>query len=58
MNFFYMQRGKEEILVAKDLFKKLSDVTAPKMLGHLIKSMDFIVDFLNDKHVDLSFDLT
>lgn len=53
MKVFYLKRGKEELRMAKNLLNNLNDESAEKIITHLGKSMEFIVDFLNNEHTDL-----
>jgi hypothetical protein len=52
MNLFYLKRSKEELNKARILFDDFNNKTIHIIINHLIKSMDFIVDYLNKEHVD------
>ena len=57
MNLFYLKRGKEELNMALQLFSNLNDSTIVKLVEHLVKGMDFMIDYLNDKHTELISDI-
>ncbi len=50
---FYFIRGKEELDIAVELFNVLNNNNFSNFVDHMLKSMDFLVDFINMKHVDL-----
>ena len=56
MNVFYLKRSKEELSLAMDLFDKMSNSSIKSMLAHLINSMDFIVDFLANRHSEMIYE--
>jgi hypothetical protein len=57
MNLLYLHRGREELSLAREFLKDLTDDTVFQVINHLTKGMDFIVDFLNNEHVELALNL-
>ncbi|PIU61898.1 hypothetical protein COS83_03320 [archaeon CG07_land_8_20_14_0_80_38_8] len=53
MNLFYLKRGKEEIMLSHELLNNFNDDKAMKLVTHLSKSMNFMIDFMNNKHVEM-----
>ncbi len=49
---FYFIRGKEELDVAVDLFNLLNNNNFSNFVDHLFRSMNFLIDFVNAKHID------
>ncbi|VVB75379.1 Uncharacterised protein [Candidatus Tiddalikarchaeum anstoanum] len=57
MNLSYLKMSKEEIDLAYNLLDGLNDNNILPLIQHLLKSMGFMTDYLNDGHVDLTFEL-
>lgn len=57
MNLFYLKRSKEELRIAKEFLNNLNDDTIFKLITHLTKGMEFIVDFINNAHVEFAYNL-
>lgn len=53
MNLFYLERSKEELNIAYAILNQLNDDSIVHFLNHLMKSMGFMADYMNDRHVDL-----
>ncbi|MBN1923438.1 MAG: hypothetical protein JW791_01605 [Nanoarchaeota archaeon] len=58
MKLFYLKQGKDELLIAKELLNNFNEQSAVKLVEHLRKGMDFMIDFINNKHTDLSLEIT
>lgn len=57
MNIEYLERGKEEIDLANTILKQINDKNVVSLIDHLVKSMGFISDFLNNRHVEFETEL-
>lgn len=57
MNLFYLKRGKEELNVAREFLNNLNDATVLQLINHLTKGMEFMIDFINNNHVEFAVNL-